>query len=108
LLVVLLNLLGIFMNYRNKKLLEIVREFPCAMCGKEDGTVCAAHSKQSRDGKSLGMKAHDYLIASLCYTSHDMIDNNKKLDRAERIEAWEQAHRKTIGWLFDNGHLTVK
>jgi hypothetical protein len=37
-----------------------------------------------------------------------MIDNNKELDRAERIEAWESAHRKTIGWLFDNGHLTVK
>jgi hypothetical protein len=104
----LLNLLSIFMNYRNKKLLEVVREFPCAMCGKQDGTVCAAHSNQSRDGKSMGMKANDYRIASLCYTCHDMIDNNKELDRAERIEAWEQAHRKTIGWLFDKNYLGLK
>ena len=54
-----------------------------------------------RDGKSMGIKAHDYRIASLCYKCHDMIDNHKDLDRHERIEAWEQAHRKTIGWLFE-------
>ena len=58
-------------NYRNKKLLEAVREFPCAMCGREDGTVCAAHSNQQRDGKGTGIKAHDYRIASLCYQCHD-------------------------------------
>jgi hypothetical protein len=37
-----------------------------------------------------------------------MIDNNKELNRAERIEAWEQAHRKTIGWLFDKNYLGLK
>ena len=95
-------------NYRNKKLLELVREFPCAMCGREDGTVCAAHSNQSRDGKSMGMKANDYRIASLCYTCHDIIDNHKDLSRAEKIEAWEQAHRKTIGWLFEKNYLGLK
>ena len=30
-----------------------------------------------------------------------MIDNHKELDKHERVEAWEQAHRKTIGWLFE-------
>ena len=43
-------------NYRNKKLLEAVREFPCAMCGRQDGTVCAAHSNQQRDCKGTGIK----------------------------------------------------
>jgi hypothetical protein len=105
--VVLLNLLGIFMNYRSKKLLEAVREFPCAMCGKQDGTVCAGHSNQQRDGKGTGIKAHDYRIASLCYQCHDMIDNNKELDRAERVDAWESAHRKTVGWLFDRGVIKI-
>ena len=94
-------------NYRNKKLLELVREFPCAMCGREDGTVCASHSNQSRDGKSMGMKANDYRIASLCYQCHDMIDNHKELSRAEKVEAWEQAHRKTIGLLFDKGLIKI-
>jgi len=101
LLVALLNLFKGYMNYRNKKLLEAVRDFPCAMCGRQDGTVVAAHSNQQRDGKGTGIKAHDYRIASLCYKCHDMIDNHKDLDRHERIEAWEQAHRKTIGWLFE-------
>ena len=77
------------------------------MCGKEDGTVCASHSNQQRDGKGTGIKANDYRIASLCYQCHDMIDNNKELDRVERIEAWEQAHRKTIGWLFDRGLIKI-
>ena len=72
------------MNYRNKKLLELVREFPCAMCGREDGTVCASHSNQQRDGKGTGIKANDYRIASLCYACHDMIDNHKELKQSRK------------------------
>ena len=94
-------------NYRNKKLLELVRDFPCAMCSIENGTVCAAHSNQQRDGKGTGIKSHDYRIASLCYQCHDMIDNHKELSRAEKVEAWEQAHRKTIGWLFEKGKIKI-
>ena len=94
-------------NYRNKKLLELVREFPCAMCGRQDGTVCASHSNQQRDGKGTGIKANDYRIASLCYACHDMIDNHKELSRADKVEAWESAHRKTIGWLFDKGVIKI-
>ena len=37
--------------YRNKKLLEVVREAPCMHCGAQDGTVVAAHSNQLKDGK---------------------------------------------------------
>jgi hypothetical protein len=36
-----------------------------------------------------------------------MIDSGK-LSREEKVEMWEDAHRKTIGWLFDSGHLEVK
>jgi hypothetical protein len=95
------------LNYRNKKLLEAVRDFPCAMCGRQDGTVCAAHSNQQRDGKGTAIKAHDYRIASLCYTCHDMIDNHKELDKQERVDAWESAHRKTIGWLFEREIIKI-
>lgn len=96
------------MNYRNKKLLEIVREAPCMMCSIQDGTVVAAHSNQLRDGKGTGIKSQDFRIAALCHQCHHMIDNDKSLDKHDRIAAWEEAHRKTIGWLFTNDHLQIK
>jgi hypothetical protein len=93
--------------YRNKKLLEIARNFPCQHCGIDDNTVVAAHSNQLRDGKGKGIKASDFRIASLCFTCHMELDQGKNLSKAERVEMWEEAHRKTIGLLFDNGHLQV-
>ena len=91
--------------YRNKKLLELVRQSPCQTCGTQDGTVVAAHSNQLRDGKGRGLKAHDYRIAALCFRCHSELDQGTKMSKAERVESWEEAHRSTIGWLFENGHL---
>ncbi len=95
------------MNYRNSKLLETLREAPCMHCGIENGTIVAAHSNQLRDGKGRGIKAHDYRVAALCYTCHAELDQGHKMTRKERMEMWDEAHRKTIGWLFESGHLTV-
>jgi hypothetical protein len=94
--------------YRNKKLLEILRQSPCQECGREDGTVVAAHSNQLRDGKGRGIKADDYRVAALCYSCHMELDQGKSLSKAERVEIWEEAHRKTIGWLFETEHLEVR
>jgi hypothetical protein len=96
------------MIYRNKKLLELVRQCPCQSCGTQDGTVVAAHSNQLRDGKGRGMKAHDYRIAALCYRCHMELDQGTKMTKAERTESWDEAHRGTIGWLFENGHIDLK
>lgn len=93
--------------YRNKKLLEIVRQAPCQHCGIEDGTVVAAHSNQLRDGKGRGIKAHDYRIAALCHSCHMELDQGTKWLKDKRIEVWEEAHRNTIGWLFEAGRLEV-
>ena len=93
--------------YRNKKLLEIVRQSPCQHCGRQDGTVVAAHSNQLRDGKGRGIKAHDYRIAALCFTCHSDLDQGNRLSKDERQELWEEAHRKTIGWLFEKDHIKV-
>lgn len=95
------------MNYRNKKLLEVVRDSPCQLCGAQDGTVVAAHSNQLRDGKGRSIKAHDYRIAALCYTCHADIDQGR-MSREDKQDLWEMAHRKTVGWLFENDHLEVK
>lgn len=94
--------------YRNKKLLEVVRQSPCQACGSQDGTVVAAHSNQLIDGKGRGLKAADYRIAALCYKCHYELDQGARLSKQERVDFWEDAHRKTIGWLFDTGHIAVK
>jgi hypothetical protein len=93
--------------YRNKTLLEVVRESPCQHCGRQDGTVVAAHSNQLRDGKGRGLKCHDFRIAALCFTCHAEIDQGSKLSKEERLNIWEEAHRATMGWLFLNGYLNV-
>ena len=95
------------MNYRNKPLLEVVRDAPCQLCGAQDGTVVAAHSNQQRDGKGMGIKAHDYRIAALCYACHMELDQGSKMSKEDRQDIWEIAHRKTIGWLFENDRLRV-
>ena len=93
------------MIYRNKKLLELARKLPCQNCGIEDGTVVAAHSNQLRDGKGKGIKAHDYRIASLCFKCHSELDQGRSLSKMERVELWEEAHRRTIAKLFEEGYL---
>jgi len=87
--------------YRNKKLTDAARLLPCQHCGTSDGTVVAAHSNQLRDGKGRGLKAHDYRIASLCYRCHMELDQGAKMSKQERVDMWEDAHRKTIGLFFE-------
>ena len=96
------------MLYRNTRLLEAVRHSPCQHCGAQDGTIVAAHSNQLRDGKGKGIKAHDYRIAALCFRCHSELDQGKDLTKQERLNMWEEAHRKTIGWLFDNSILILR
>ena len=93
--------------YRSKKLLESIREFPCQICGIEDGTIVAAHSNQIIDGKGKGIKAHDYRIAALCYRCHSEIDQGAKLNRQEKLNIWELAHRRTVGLLFERGVVKI-
>ena len=93
--------------YRSPKLLQAVRDSACQHCGAKDGTIVAAHSNQMRDGKGRGIKAHDYRIAALCFKCHYEIDQGKDLSRQERLNIWEDAHRATIGWLFENDLIRV-
>ena len=96
--------------YRNPKLLAMARECPvCMNCGKSNhDDVVAAHSNQLRDGKGRGLKAHDYRIAFLCYVCHLDLDQGKDMSKQERVEMWEEAHRKSIGWLCESMRMIVK
>jgi hypothetical protein len=93
--------------YRNEKLLRAVAQLPCQICGLE-GSTQAAHSNQLRDGKGRGLKAPDYRIAALCFKCHTEIDQGVKLLKQRRVELWDEAHRKTIGKLFEDGWLEVQ
>lgn len=96
------------MTYRNKALLRACRYLPCQACGADDGTVVAAHSNQQRDGKGMAIKAADYRVAALCARCHADIDQGAGLSKDMRRELWEQAHRKTLGELFERGMIEVK
>jgi len=72
-------------------------------CGNvNDGTVVAAHSNQLRDGKGMGLKAHDFCVAYLCHDCHQYVDSsNHSIEKKQ--ELWETAHRATIAYLFLSG-----
>lgn len=92
------------MAYRNKKLLEACRSLPCQNCGVDDGTVCAAHRNE---GKGMGMKVSDALVAALCHQCHHELDNGKILSREARREMWDQAYIKTMKALIEREILKV-
>lgn len=98
------------MTWRSRKLLDAVRELPCCWPHLHacDGHVEPAHSNQLRDGKGRGIKAADYRIAALCHTIHAELDQGKRMTRTQRIEGWEEAHRATVGLLFERGIVGVK
>lgn len=95
--------------YRNKDLLALAKKSPtCMGCGRRnDGTVVSAHSNQLRDGKGRGLKAHDYRVAFLDLKCHAELDQGRNMSREQRVQFWEDAHRATVAWLFEAGHLVV-
>jgi hypothetical protein len=98
------------MNWRSPKLLRAVHELPCAFDFEHlcVGTVVACHSNQLRDGKGKGIKAHDFRIAAGCHNAHREIDQGTRFTKAERLEHWETAHRRTIEYLFQRGIVAVR
>ena len=93
--------------YRNKKLLELLRQLPCQNCGIENGTIVACHTNQSKHGKGMSMKAPDSLVAALCSTCHYELDNGRKLSKEERVHLWDQAYIKTMQYLIEHEMLII-
>lgn len=92
--------------YRNEKLKRAVASLPCQVCSAQ-GRTQASHSNQLRDGKGMGIKAHDYRIAALCVECHADIDQGKSMSKAEKFALWDEAHRSTMGELFRLGLVDV-
>jgi hypothetical protein len=89
-----------FKYIRSKRLMEMYREIPCQHTGVSDGTVCGAHSNQSKHGKGRGIKASDQYCASLSADAHAWLDFGPA-SREEKIEMWDKAHEKTVKALTD-------
>lgn len=88
-----------FKYVRSKRLMEMYRTIPCQICGADDGTVCGAHSNQSKHGKGRGIKASDIYCASLCHKCHHSLDFGRA-SREYKERAWEMAHALTYSLLL--------
>ena len=92
-----------FAYVRSPKLLAACRCIPCQHCERDDGTVCAAHSNQSKHGKGKAVKASDVFVAALCFHCHAKLDQGREGGRAERVALWNAAHSRTINQLLNLG-----
>lgn len=82
---------------RSAKILEACRAIPCQNCGRDDGTVCAAHSNWSVHGKGGHIKSDDSRVAALCAVCHvPLLDQGSRLSKDERRTLWWSAHVKTV------------
>lgn len=90
--------------YRNRRFLNAVASLPCSLCGREDGTIVPAHRNE---GKGIGIKVSDALVAALCHQCHSEIDNGKTMDRDERRDAWNRAYVRTIQAMIESGTLRL-
>jgi hypothetical protein len=93
------------LNYRNKKLLELCRQLPCQVCGRNNGTVVAAHRNE---GKGMGLKVSDALVCSMCFECHSEMDNGKSLTKDERRDMWNRAFISTMKEFIEREWLVVK
>lgn len=86
---------------RTQKLLDSARNYPCANCNAQDGTIVAAHCNELALGHGMGHKAKDYLVAYLCHTCHDHVDGRAGgLPLQEKRAIWNRAYVVTVSWWF--------
>lgn len=85
-------------TYRNEKLRRLVAQLPCQHCGAV-GQTQAAHRNQ---GKGMGLKTSDSLVAALCATCHSELDQGLRMTKAERRDFWDQAYINTMQTLIES------
>lgn len=90
--------------FRSEKLRRAVSALPCQHCGRE-GCTQAAHRNE---GKGMGLKTSDALLAALCSDCHRELDQGKDMSKAERRDMWNRACIRTYQALVESGVLVVK
>ncbi len=97
--------LNLTMIYRNPKLIKLVRNIPCQHCGIQSETVCAAHRNE---GKGMGIKVSDALVAALCYECHYTLDMGKNLSKEEKRDMWNRAYITTMQYLWEHEIIGIQ
>ena len=67
--------------------------------------MAAAHRNE---GKGMGIKVSDALVAPLCFSCHRTLDQGKDLTRDQRREMWNEAYIKGMQYMIENKILEVK
>lgn len=60
--------------YRNPRITKHANGQACQNCGRQDGTIVAAHSNLQEHGRGSFHKAHDLFVAFLCHDCHTWLD----------------------------------
>lgn len=103
------NLLKLEKPPRLQKLLDSARNYPCANCNAQDGTIVAAHCNELALGRGIGFKTRDFQVAYLCMACHDHHEGRRgNLTREERRVLWYRAHCVTVAWWFLDHLVVVK
>lgn len=100
-------------RFESRKLLDAAAEGVCQNCGRDDGSIVAAHANEARLGKGKWMKAHDCFHAHLCSQCHGYIDRVRRRDTTgvfgdtpeDRRECFIRAMHRTWLWLFIVGKI---
>ena len=79
------------MTYRNRALLDLAKDKPCANCYAQDDTVVAAHSNMQEHGRGHAHQSHDCYVAWLCVRCHHWLDHGSTVDPTGIYEATRQA-----------------
>ena len=91
-----------------QKLLDAARNYPCAHCNRQDGTIVAAHCNELALGRGFAHKTPDFLVAYLCSVCHDAVDGRAGgLTREQKHVMWNRAYVQTLAWLFRDGVVVV-
>ena len=96
--------------FRSSELRFLAGKAPkCFCCGMaNNGTVVAAHWRGLAYGAGTGLKSPDCLVAFVCGSCHDQIDQRTgRIPAEDRFRMWADAHCKTFVWLFNEGFLLV-
>jgi hypothetical protein len=92
------------MNFRSEKWLQAVRAIgQCMNCW----VICQPDPAHRNEGKGMGMKQHDSLVAALCRECHKLLDQGSSLSREERRSMWNRVYALTMERLTDMGFFDI-
>jgi hypothetical protein len=93
-------------QYKNKKHLEWIHEFPCALTENKDclGSIQAHHLLKPWDGfRGMGMKASDKNLIPLCLRHHIMLHKRgNELKFFEEMSGDEDYGKKIAEYYWNN------